>query len=125
MSDKKWLAIGAGAVGLVALVIGAWFLVGWVLDGGLDRAWAVIATLLLPAVAFGFYRLGQIEARGAITGLKMGVAEVHTAAEKAGGIKVTLHQRMREADKPPVVVLPDPGAGFSMRQLSDGERVDL
>lgn len=125
MSDKQWLAIGAGAVGLVGLVIGGRAVVLWILDGGLDRAWAVIVTLALPAVAWGFYKLGQTEARGALTGLKMGVSEVHTAAEKAGGIKVTLAQRMREADKPPVVVLPDPGDGFTMRRLGDGERVDL
>lgn len=117
---------------LLGVLLGAFALVGvWRLMSGVSptaaRAWALVATLALPAAGWGCYRLGQTEARGAITGLKMGVSEVHGAAAKAIDLRVTNVRKVKDAmtDNPPVVVLPDPGAGFQMRQLSDGERVDL
>ena len=125
-----------GFLGFVFLVLLGLVLAGLALSGvwrlmqGVSpeaaRLWALVATLALPAVGWACYRLGRTEARGAIAGLKMGVSEVHSAAARAIDLRVQNITKSREAVNPPaVVVLPDPGAGFQMRQLSDGERVDL
>lgn len=118
---------------LLGLLLAGLALLGvWRLMQGVSpeaaRVWALVATVALPAVAWGFYRLGQTEARGAVAGLKMGTEHVLGAAAKAVDLRVTNVRKVKEAmsDTPPVVILPDPGAGFQMRpQLPDGKRVDL
>ena len=73
------------------------------------RAWALAATVLLPVVAWGGHRLGNLEARGKIQGLDLGIKAVVGAANKVADVKVSTARAMRRPEPagPPLVTLPE------------------
>ena len=104
---------------------GLWTLAEEFVSPGLTRAWAFVATALIPPVAGAAYWLGQAEARGKIAGVDLGVERVTRAAGTTVDLRTSATRQYREAAKPepPPVVLPDPQ--FSVRQIVDGEVVEL
>lgn len=127
----RGVALLVGLILVIALLVGLALFGVWRLMQNVEptaaRAWAMIATVLVPAALWAGWKMGRIEARGAIAGLHMGVAEVHTAAAKATDLRVTNIRRVKAAidDTPPIVVLPDPGGDFRMRPQLPGDSVNL
>lgn len=130
MNGNRILVLaGVGLVALAGIVIGARALVLWIMAGGIDRAWAVIATVLLPVCLWLGWWFGHTEARGRLAGIDQAVDKVMGAASKAVDLRVVSVRKTREVlatDQAPVVILPDPGSDFHMRpQLPSGDTVDL
>jgi hypothetical protein len=114
------LALMAGAVW------GIWELVSTYVPPGWTRAWALIATVLLP-MAFGIgYNLGLTESRGKLRGIDAGIERVTRAAAAAIDLRATSARKMRQAQRePPVVLPPLPGPTIIERpQIESGEIVE-
>lgn len=128
---KRKLNFGS-CLTVLLLTFAICFLLGWGLwtlaekfvSPGLTRFWALLATVLIPLVAGSFYWLGQIEARGKVAGLDLGIEKVTRAASSTVDLRATATSRMREAvrsEPPPPIMLPD----FNMREIIDGDVVEL
>jgi hypothetical protein len=86
------------------------------------RAWALLATVLLPAAGWAGYRLGLVEARGRMRGIGEGLNQTVKAATAAIDLRRQAAQAMQGAGKPepPAVDLP-PVEFVERRQLDSGE----
>lgn len=129
MDDIKVLAV---LFLLLAMILAA--VVGglWLLTGGLEtdiiRAWAILATLLLPFVGWACFKWGHTEARGRLRGIDDGVGKVVQAADAAINLRakhaVTIKQVLNEPE--PYVVLPPGESWYQTRpQLPESNRVEL
>lgn len=90
------------------------------------RLWALLATVLLPVVAWAGWWFGHTEARGRLAGIDQAVDKVMGAASKAAGLRVETSRQMQRSvvREPPVVVLPD--VEIVQRRLpSDSNIVEL
>lgn len=96
------LAIFAGAT------YGVWRLMVIHVSADVARAWALIATALLPLTGWAAYRLGQVEARGMLGGLGLGITSALGAANKVADVKIKTARAMRQPDPAQMVVLPPP-----------------
>ncbi len=129
MDDIKVLgALFLLLVGLLAAVVGGLWLLTGELEPDILRAWAIVATLLLPLVGWACYKWGHTEARGRLKGMDDGVGKVVQAAGAAIDLRakhaVTIKQVMNDPD--PYVVLPPIEASYRLRpQLTEGDRVEL
>lgn len=112
--SKDFLNIFLVMVGSVVLVggifYGLWRIFASLPHGQL-AVWAMVVTLLLPAVGFGGYHLGKRAAEEHVAGLQTGVQATVEAAKQVTDIKVGAAQQLRR--KPPpgsvTVFFPAPG----------------
>ena len=121
-----WFVTALGA--LVILGIAVWL--AWLgmlaVSPNAARAWALIATALLPFVAWASWYFGRTEARGRLAGIDQAVDKVMGAATRAASLRVGTSRAMRHAQgaeraDPPIVVLPD--VEIIPRQLPASDRV--
>jgi hypothetical protein len=129
INDWRVLIVGTIIVsGLIAgVIVLAWRGMSHV-EADAARAWALVATLLLPLGIWIGYRLGHTEAKGRLRGIDDGLDRVVHAASKAIDLRVTNITRTKtvQTDTPNVVVLPPPESAFTMRpQLPSGDVVEL
>jgi len=117
------LIVGAMIV-LAVLGLLAWKLMENV-EPDTARAWALVATVLLPAAAWLGYRLGHTEARGRLKGIDDGLDKVVSAAYKAIDLRVQNITRTKEATREPApyIVLPPPEPAFRMLEASDSHEL--
>ena len=137
MKGLDWKAIAISAILAAALVVGAglaaWHAMGKVAPDA-ARAWALIATVVLPGVFWAGWRMGHTEAKGRLQGIDDGLDKIVKAADLAINARATHIVKTKEAkrDQLPVVILPNPAqlppvdSTFTMRQqLSAGEVIEL
>jgi len=108
--SKELLAVVGGIVLVGAILYGLWRIFTGLPHGQL-AIWAMVVTLLLPAVGFGGYRLGKRAAEEHVAGLQTGVQATVEAARQVTDIKVNAAQQLRRP-KPQGsvnVFLPAPG----------------
>jgi hypothetical protein len=110
-----------GVVGLAMLAGIIWLI--WcgmlLVPANTARLWALLATALLPVVAWAGWYFGHTEARGRLAGIDQAVDKVMGAATRAAGLQVSAARAMRRsAPEPPIVVLPD--VEIVPRQLQSG-----
>ncbi len=124
MNARERFLVVLGAVGLVLLVGLAALLIYALLRADVVtlRWWAGLATVALPATAWGFYTLGRLTARAHVDGLTQGVREVMRAATETAELRVGTAQRLRRKPRqqPPAVQVFIPGAGREMPSLAGG-----
>lgn len=71
------------------------------------RAWALVATVLLPVTLVTGYTWGQTESRGRLRGIDQGIERVVKAAATAIDLRATSVRATRQAGQPePPIVLP-------------------
>jgi hypothetical protein len=106
----------AGWVGFLGLVAGAFALVVWLcwsamrqVSADTARAWALIATVLVPVVGYVAWRLGQTEARSRLAGIDQAVNKVMDVARRTADVRVRTVSQMRQAaTKPAPPPVPEP-----------------
>jgi len=110
---------------LGALIWIAWTLAETYVSPALTRFWALSATALILIVAWASYNLGQLEAKGKLDGLDLGVERVTKAAATAIDLRAQAAREIRQPRaEPSVTLLPDPGPALTFRQqIVDGETV--
>jgi len=96
---------------MLALLIG---LVWWTMQkvpANWARAWALLATMLLPVAIWAGWWFGHTEARGRLAGIDQAVDKVMGAASRTAGLRVDTSRAMRrtvvQEPPPAVVMLPD------------------
>ena len=107
--DRKW-GLVVGTVVLLVLVLagmgyGVYRLV-MKLTPSVLAVWALVATGGLPLAAWAGWRLGQLEARGQLEGLKMGLTTAVQAGRDVADVKVTAVRAMRQTETVRPVELP-------------------
>ena len=107
--DRKW-GLVVGTVVLLVLVLagmgyGVYRLV-MKLTPSVLAVWALVATGGLPLAAWAGWRLGQLEARGQLEGLKMGLTTAVQAGRDVADVKVTAVRAMRQTETVRPVALP-------------------
>jgi hypothetical protein len=116
------ILIGTAALVLAGLGWLAWKLMA-LIEPDTARAWALVATVLLPAGAFVGYKLGQLgaEAEGRLKGIDDGLGKVVGAAYQAIDLRVQNITRTKEATREPApyIVLPPPEPTFRMLEAPD------
>jgi hypothetical protein len=111
LSERTKNLIGWACVGIVVVTISAGLVyAAWrgmlLVPAGTARAWALLATALLPVVGWVAWRLGHWYAQGIVTGIDWGIGKVAQAGSNAADLRVHVHREMKH--KPDqVVVLPD------------------
>ena len=85
------------------------------------RAWALIATALLPVSIFTTWRLALRYAVGVVHGIDTGIEKVSKAGAEAANLRVHVHHALRQVEQAPTVVLPD--VTIMPRQLASGGQV--
>jgi hypothetical protein len=111
LSERTKNSIGWACVGIVVVAISAGLVyAAWrgmlLVPAGIARAWALLATALLPVVGWVAWRLGRWYAQGIVTGIDWGIGKVAQAGNNAADLRVRVHREMkRKPDQ--VVVLPD------------------
>ena len=124
---KAFMILIVGAI-IVLAGLGwiAWKLMALV-EPDTARAWALVATVLLPAGAIGGYKLGQLgaEADGRLKGIDDGLDKVVGAAYQAIDLRVQNITRTKEATREPApyVVLPPPEPAFRMIEAPDSHEL--
>jgi hypothetical protein len=117
--SKQWQSLPktpAGWLGFAAVVVGALALIIWLcwramlqVPADTARVWAIVATLLIPIVAYTAWRLGLIEARSRLAGIDQAVNKVMDVARRTADVRVGTVRSMREAtSKPQQPVPPTP-----------------
>ena len=107
--DRKW-GLVVGTVVLLVLVLagmgyGVYRLV-MKLTPSVLAGWARVARGGLPRGAGGGWRLGLLEARGQLEGLKMGLTTAVQAGRDVADVKVTAVRAMRQTETVRPVELP-------------------
>jgi hypothetical protein len=94
----------AGWVGFLGSAAGAFALVVWLswsamrrVPADTARAWALIATVLVPVVGYVSWRLGQTEARSRLAGIDQAVNKVMDVARRTADVRVRTVSQMRQA----------------------------
>ena len=113
-----WLVAAALALGLL-------YGLGWLLwqsmlrvEPNLARAWALVATGLLPVTAWTTYALAMRVVYGRLAGIDDGIGKVAKAGAVAASLRVGVHRALRREPEAPVVLLPD--LEIVPRQLTGG-----
>lgn len=75
---------------------------------GMARAWALIATVLLPFVTWAGWWFGHTEARGRLAGIDQAVDKVMGAATRAASLRVGTAHALRQRPTPPPLSSPPP-----------------
>jgi len=99
--DRKWGLVVGTVMVLVLVVVGMGYGVYrlvMMLSRSVVAVWALVATGGLPLVAWGGWWLGQLEARGQLEGLKMGLTTAVQAGQKVADVKVTAVRAMRQTE---------------------------
>ena len=95
MNKKQKFSMYTGIAVLVVAVAGlAWRGMSKVPPNA-ARAWALVATVLLPMVTWAGWWFGHTEARGRLAGIDQAVDKVMGAATRAAGLRVGTARAMR------------------------------
>ena len=91
------------------------------------RAWALVATVLLPVTLVTGYTWGQTESRGRLRGIDQGIERVVKAAATAIDLRATSVRATRQATQPdpPPVTLPPPDYMERRQLTASNEIIDL
>jgi hypothetical protein len=129
-----WVGFLAVAAGILALVV---WLCWWAMlqvPANTARVWAMTATLLIPAVGYAAWRLGQIEARSRLAGIDQAVNKVMDVARRTADVRVGTVGRMRQAaakpqqpapPAPELPALPQPTVTHRGPDQGDRKVIDL
>lgn len=127
--EQKIIIYSLLALLAAGLIWGTWQLVSTYISPDLARAWALVATVMLPVVAIASYRLGHIESRGVLTGIDTGVNRVTRAAAAAIDLRSATVSAIKRSSSEPspayAVELPQIQPAITLRQLPPGDIVDL
>lgn len=92
-----WVGFLAAAAGVLALAVWLCWRAMLQVPADTARVWALVATLLIPIVAYTAWRLGLIEARSRLAGIDQAVNKVMDVARRTADVRVGTVGRMREA----------------------------
>ena len=129
MTDKMKMVVQRSCMWLVAvaLALAVLYGAGWLVwdvmqgvDASLARAWALVATALLPVTVFVTWRLALRYAVGVVHGIDTGITKVAKAGAEAANLRVHVHHALRQKEQP-TVVLPD--VVITPRQLASGGQI--
>ena len=85
------------------------------------RAWALVATALLPVAVFVTWKVTLKYAAGLVRGIDTGIGAVSRAGAEAANLRVHVHHALRQVEHPSPVVLPD--VQILPRQLASGGQI--
>lgn len=119
-----WLGLIV-AVGAVAggIIWGSWRLMQRVPADG-ARAWALVASALVPVSVYVTWRLAHLEATGLISGISLGVDKVTRAGQAAASLGLGTRASARRQDRPPAPMLP-PVEIVDVTPRDGGEIIEL
>lgn len=125
LNERTKNIVGWACVGIVVLAVLAGIIYGlWRImlqvPENTARAWAMVATALLPIVAWVAWKLGHWYAKGIVRGIDWGIGKVAQAGSQAADLRVHIHREMRR-DPQQVAVLPD--VIITPRQLEGGREI--
>lgn len=109
-------------LGLVALLIVA----AVKLEPGEVRAWAVVATLACPLVFIGGVIVGNLEARGKISGIDLAMDKMGRTYEHASKTQADIEAKRKQPPAPTINVMNAPNGllpPISHRQIAEGDEV--
>ena len=119
-------------LGILAAVVagitwGVWELMRAFISPTMARAWALMATVLLPLVGWGCYQIGLTESRGKLRGIDAGIGRVTEAAAQAIDLRATMAWKVPASKQEAMTVpLPELDDIFMVRpQLKSGDVIDL
>ena len=120
--NKSVTIVVIAIVSLALLLLATWGLweLALLVPPNPARAWALLATALLPVTVFVTWRLALRYASGIVTGIGLGVGEVAKAGSNAANLRVHVHRELKRTDQPPVVL---PDVQILPRQLASGGQV--
>ena len=95
---------------LALLFYAVWRTVSLHVSPNATRAWALVATALIPLAAWLGHHFGTLETRSTLHGLDTGVDRVVGAATRVADVKVSAARAMRQAEPAWEVDLPEPQA---------------
>jgi hypothetical protein len=142
---KRWQSLPqtpAGWFGFAVAITAILALIGWLcwramleVPADTARVWAIVATLLVPVVAYVAWRLGLIEARSRLDGIDQAVNKVMDVARRTADVRVGTARRMREATSarsqqsappaPELPALPQPTVTHRGPDQGDRRVIDL
>ena len=122
---KRVFQVSAAWLVAVAVALALLYGLGWLLwqsmlrvSPNLARAWALVATALLPVTAWVTYALAMRVVYGRLAGIDDGIGKVAKAGAVAASLRVHVHHALRREPEAPVVLLPD--LEIVPRQLTGG-----
>jgi len=101
-----WLTFAIVIVALLTLIIWLCWRAMLQVPADTARAWALVATLLIPIVAYTAWRLGLVEARSRLAGIDQAVNKVMDVARRTADVRVGTVRSMREATSRPQQPVP-------------------
>ena len=122
---KRVFQVSAAWLVAVAVALAIAYALAWLLwqsmlkvEPNLARAWALVATGLLPVTAWTTYALAMRVVYGRLAGIDDGIGKVAKAGAVAASLRVGVHRALRREPEAPVVLLPD--LEIVPRQLTGG-----
>ena len=91
------IVLGLGALAGLAYLAWQFWLVVVELDPAALAAWAILATLIIPAGALFAFSMGRREGWAMVEGIKHGTTQVTAAADTVIGQRVTATRELRAA----------------------------
>lgn len=108
--QRIWVSVAGISLALLILVAAV-----WLIPPHAARAWALLATLLLPVAAWGGWWFGHTEQRGRLAGIDQAIDKVMGAASRTADLRVTGARAARQSPAASVVL---PALEIFPRQLA-------